>query len=272
MSSIPRPDRAGNPGRRPVASLYLESRYRKLSRELPQTIFYCPDCKGHRHRRKNCQRCGGFGKLTKDSVQELLARRILPAYRARSGKFHGAGREDVDVLMLGRGRPFVFEVVGPRRFDVDLDEVLDRLHREEGERIRCAPFRPVPRARVAELKEARFDKVYRVAVALSGEPTVDPRTLSGRDIDIVQRMPQRVVHRRADLHRERRVTVQSVERTDSTGLEVHILCAHGTYVKEWIDGDGGRTTPSLSELLGVSARCRQLDVLEIVTGDLSADG
>ena len=53
-------------------------------------------------------------------MQELVARQLLPAYRARSGKFHGAGREDIDVRMLGRGRPFVFEVVGPRRHDVDL--------------------------------------------------------------------------------------------------------------------------------------------------------
>ena len=29
-------------------------------------------------------------------------------------KFHGAGREDIDVRMLGRGRPFILEVINPR--------------------------------------------------------------------------------------------------------------------------------------------------------------
>jgi hypothetical protein len=29
-------------------------------------------------------------------------------------KFHGAGREDVDVRMLGRGRPFILQVLNPR--------------------------------------------------------------------------------------------------------------------------------------------------------------
>ena len=28
----------------PRPTVYLESRYRKLERGLPQTIFYCPEC------------------------------------------------------------------------------------------------------------------------------------------------------------------------------------------------------------------------------------
>jgi tRNA pseudouridine synthase 10 len=47
-----------------------------------------------------------------------------------------------------------------------------------------------------------------------------------------------------------------------------VHCQHGTYVKEWISGDEGRTTPSLASLLGVGARCRQLDVEEILTDDV----
>jgi tRNA pseudouridine synthase 10 len=51
-------------------------------------------------------------------------------------------------------------------------------------------------------------------------------------------------------------------------LELRILCQHGTYVKEWISSDEGRTTPSLSSLLGVACTCRQLDVEEILTDDV----
>jgi tRNA pseudouridine synthase 10 len=261
--SVRPPRRPGLPTHR----VFLESRYQKLSRELPQTIFYCPECKGHRRRRKDCARCQGHGKLTRDSVQELLGRRLLPAYRARDGKFHGAGREDVDVLMLGRGRPFVYEVVAPRRLDVDLDELRERLHREDGERVRIEPFKVVPRTRVAELKEARFEKVYRLAVELDGAPTVDPASLVGRSLSIRQRTPQRVAHRRADIDRERRLTIRVVARDAAGRLSFEVLCAHGTYVKEWVSGDDGRTTPSLGDLCGTSARCVELDVLEIVMPD-----
>ena len=63
---------------RPRSTLYLESRYRKLRRGLPQTIFFCPKCKGDRRRRRGCAQCEGYGKLTKDSVQELIGRRLVP--------------------------------------------------------------------------------------------------------------------------------------------------------------------------------------------------
>ena len=68
---------------RPRSTLYLESRYRKLRRGLPQTIFYCPKCKGDRRRRRGCEACEGFGKLTKDSVQELIGRRVIPQMQAK---------------------------------------------------------------------------------------------------------------------------------------------------------------------------------------------
>ncbi|MHC5063656.1 MAG: tRNA pseudouridine(54/55) synthase Pus10 [Planctomycetota bacterium] len=249
----------------PRPKLYLESRYQKLERGLPQTIFYCPVCKGDRRKRKNCERCEGFGKLTKDSVQEILSRRLVPALGARFGKFHGAGREDVDVLMLGRGRPFVFEAVGARRPDLDLDAFLEEFHTRNGERVRFAPFKRVEKARVAYWKEAKFDKVYRAEVKVSVLPDAARRAeLIGQKREILQRTPQRVAHRRADLERERQVEICTMEALDEERLLMEVRCSHGTYVKEWISGDEGRTKSSLSDLLGCAAECAQLDVLEVL--------
>jgi tRNA pseudouridine synthase 10 len=245
--------------------VFLESRYRKLVRGLPQTIFWCPECKGHGRRRAGCARCAGSGRLSADSVQELIARAVLPAFRARAGKFHGAGREDIDVKMLGRGRPFVFEVVGPRNLGVDLGALLERIHDAHGERIRLDPFVAVPRARVAYWKEAQFDKVYRARVRAAAAPAAALReALVGRTLTIRQRTPQRVVHRRADLEREREVIVQRIEPAGERALEVEVRCAHGTYVKEWVSGDEGRTEPSLAGLLGTACECEDLDVLDVL--------
>ncbi len=251
--------------RSPRPRLYLESRYCKLERGLPQTVFYCPECKGDRKRAKSCTRCEGYGKLTKDSVQEILSRRLLPALKARFGKFHGAGREDLDVLMLGRGRPFVFEAVGSRNPDLDLEQFLQGFHERNGERVQFAPFRLVDRARVAYWKEAKFAKIYRAIVQI--DSALDPdmlESLAGRKITIIQRTPQRVAHRRADLERERNVELRSVKSLAPDRLEIEMCCSHGSYVKEWISGDDGRTKPSLGELIGCGARCIQLDVLDIL--------
>ncbi|MCB9877025.1 MAG: hypothetical protein H6835_05420 [Planctomycetes bacterium] len=255
--------------RRPESRLWLESRYRKLKRGLPQTIFFCPRCKGDRRRRHGCPTCEGFGKLTKESVQELIARRLLPKMQAKTGRFHGAGREDIDVLMLGRGRPFVFEVIDPRNPDFDLEELRrDIVERAEGQ-IELEPFRRVGRDRVVYWKETHFDKVYRADVAVEAAPA--PERLAAVAVHagaIVQRTPQRVAHRRADLDRERRLQVLALEPREEGMLELRVLCQHGTYVKEWISGDEERTSPSLASLLGVPCRCVALDVEQIMTDDV----
>lgn len=248
----------------PRQNLFFESRYRKLVRGLPQTIFWCPACKGDRRRREGCAPCEGFGKLTRESVQELIGRRMLPAFQARSGAFHGAGREDIDVLMLGQGRPFVYEVTGARKFDVDLAALRDEIVARAGGQIELQPFVAVRRDRVAFWKQSQFDKIYRAEVEVATPPRdlAAARAFAGA---VVQRTPQRVAHRRADLDRERTVRVLSLQPLANGRLELRVLCQHGTYVKEWISGDDGRTTPSLAQLLGVASACAVLDVEEIVT-------
>jgi len=77
------PERADD---RPQVKLFLEGRYRKLVRDLPQTVFFCPECKGHPRRRRKCPRCEGWGKLTKDSVQELVGWVVGGMFRTRKNK------------------------------------------------------------------------------------------------------------------------------------------------------------------------------------------
>lgn len=257
------------PAPRPRVDLWLESRYRKLRRGLPQTVLFCPRCKGDRRRRRDCTECAGFGKLTRESVQELIARRLVPAMQAKQGRFHGAGREDIDVLMLGRGRPFVFEVVGARNPDIDLEALRRDIEARAEGAIELQPFVRVARRRVAYWKETHFDKIYRAEVAL-GAPAAPEAVAAATAFAgvVVQRTPQRVAHRRADLDRERALRVLALQSLPDGALELRVLCQHGTYVKEWISGDEGRTTPSLAGLLGVPATCRQLDVEEILTDDV----
>lgn len=246
--------------------MFLESRYRKLVRDLPQTILWCHGCGGRWPMKNHCRECQGFGKLSKDSVQELLTRVIQPLYRARDAIFHGAGREDIDVRMLGRGRPFVFELFAPRETTVDVGRLHERVNERYAGRIEVAPFTVTTRSRVKFWKEGLFAKIYRaVAEGLAPLPPERCTELAGKALTIEQHTPQRVAHRRADLARTREVTVTSAVRLDATHLELELHCAHGTYVKEWISGDDGRTKPSLAELLGVPCACVELDVLEILT-------
>ena len=60
------------------------------------------------------------------------------------------------------------------------------------------------------------------------------------------------------------VSAPTAELTEN-GLfaEVTLRCESGTYVKETIHGDGGRTIPSVASLLAVDCDVEWLDVADI---------
>ncbi len=254
----------------PKIRVFVEGRYRKLTRDLPQTVFYCPECKGHPRRRRKCERCEGFGKLTRDSVQELIGWVLGAALKTRKNKFHGAGREDVDVRMLGTGRPFVMEFISPKQPDVDLAALEEEINRRNEGRLEVFGLYWCDRSRVRAVKESRNPKDYQALVRLGGEVREETlAALVGRRIEIEQRTPGRVAHRRADKVRERWIEVLRIEPAEAPDLRrVTLRTEHGTYVKEAITGEGGATSPSLSDLLGVPCECVELDVLAILGEDL----
>jgi tRNA pseudouridine synthase 10 len=253
----------------PKTKVFLEGRYRKLSRDLPQTVFFCPDCKGHARRRKKCARCEGFGKLTKDSVQELIGWVAGKAFGTRKHVFHGAGREDVDVRMLGSGRPFVVELVEPKIFEVDLAALEAEINRRNEGRLEIQNLHWTEKARIAKLKETHHAKEYEALVELATPAAPEKlAALVGRRLEITQHTPDRVAHRRADKDRMRWIEFRSLEPLeDPLLLRVRLSTQHGTYVKEVLSGEGGKTTPSLSSLLEVACRCRELDVLAILDAE-----
>lgn len=248
--------------------VYVEGRYRKLTRDLPQTVFFCPSCKGHPRRRRGCEQCEGFGKLTRDSVQELLGWVIGKAFGTRKHKFHGAGREDMDVRMLGTGRPFVLELLDPKVSDVDLAACEALVNDRNEGRLELEGLHWTEKERIRVIKEGKFAKRYRALVSIEG--TVADETLAelrGKRLELAQQTPGRVAHRRADKIRERWIELETVERAGDDMLDVTIVSEHGTYLKEAISGEDERTTPNLAGLLGVPAKCAELDVLGILDED-----
>ena len=90
-------------------------------------------------------------------------------------------------------------------------------------------------------------------------------------VNLAQRTPERVAHRRADLVRRRKVIETrdaSVEINDEGNIYVEftLRCESGTYVKETVHGDDGRTQPSIASLIKAKCTVEWLDV-----GDIHAD-
>lgn len=246
--------------------VFVEGRYRKLSRDLPQTVFFCPECKGHPRRRRKCEKCEGFGKLTRDSVQELVGWVLGKGFGTRKHKFHGAGREDVDVRMLGRGRPFILELLNPSEPNADLAELEALVNSRNEGRLEISELHFSEKARVRVLKEGKHAKRYTALVEIEGgfDAAIVESIIGDRRV-LQQRTPNRVAHRRADLVRERWIEVESITSVSETTMQVQLMTEHGTYVKEFISGEEGRTDPCLGGILGgMVCCCVELDVLDIL--------
>jgi tRNA pseudouridine synthase 10 len=242
-----------------VLPVYVRGRYRKLDRTLPQTRWPCRRCHG-----RGCTVCHGTGKTYSTSVEEIVAAPFLSATGAEGTRFHGMGREDIDARMLGRGRPFVLELRRPRRRSIDLERMASELARDAAGRVEVVDLAPSSANEVVQVKEASPEKSYRVGVM--GEASVAKvnealELALGRAI--AQRTPKRVAHRRSDRVRTRRVVAARVLEAEAGRFTLEIRTEAGTYVKEWVEGDDGRTVPSLSSLLGVPLKVEFLDVLEI---------
>jgi tRNA pseudouridine synthase 10 len=241
-----------------ISSVFFYGRYRKFERGIPQTHWDCRACRG-----KGCEKCDFTGKQYPDSVEELIGRPACALFDAQNAVLHGAGREDIDARMIGTGRPFVLEMVSPKRRSVDLADLEGEINRAAHGRVSVSLERWSDRPEVETLKSNKAHKKYRILVEVEGALSADEfanaiKTLQGATIQ--QRTPERVAHRRADKVRERKVLdIGYVGRQDDRFV-VDVLSEAGLYIKELISGDGGRTTPSLAEILKKPAHVTSLDV------------
>ncbi len=234
-----------------VNSLLFYGRYNKYSRELPQTEWPCSDCGG-----SGCDSCEWTGQQYQGSVQEIVQKPFIEQTKGIDAKFHGAGREDIDVKCFGK-RPFVVEIREPLHRDLDLDEIQAEINKDE--RIEVFDLEETHHNKPAEVKQLEADKSYRAHIEVDNLESVNLEVLKKLEGIVEQRTPSRVEHRRADKVREREVKEVSWEIEENI-LLLDVRAESGTYIKELISSDEGRTTPSVSGLLGQKAECIQLDV------------
>jgi len=242
-----------------VHSIFIFGRYRKLIRGIPQTRWVCKRCKG-----RGCAHCNGKGKMYPESVEEVIGRPFAEASSARDYRLHGMGREDIDVRMLGNGRPFILELLEPKKRVIDLAGAVNCVNTLAGGKVEISGVRYAKRGDVERIKSARYDKSYLVEVRCEGgvegiEEAI--KTLSGAEIE--QRTPKRVLQRRADLVRRRRVVEARLISSEKDKAFIMFRVNAGTYVKELITGDENRTTPSLASLLARKCDVIALDVVQV---------
>ncbi len=195
------------------------------------------------------------------SIEEIIGEIIKKYSKCTNYFLHASGREDVDVENHA-GRPFVMELVNPKE-DFSLEKITEDL--EKDGRVLVKDLRNVKRGFVELVSTSHFDKTYVAEIECEKELSEDDlkkiKSLEG--VMLEQKTPNRVMHRRADLERKRKIIKMEIEKQSGNSATISIEVEAGTYIKELINGDEGRTKPSISELLGCKVGCKKLIVKEI---------
>jgi len=230
--------------------LYLKGKYLKFGRYISQMVWIRKD----------------GSKKYKLSLEEVC-RKLLDIVNGVNVRIHASGREDVDVRMLGNGRPLIIEVSNPKNRDVDLSRVHEALTGNPW--IHVVVDKKVSPTAVTWLKQSNPRKVYRVVTYSDGKiSNIELNNLRKffTNRTIKQLTPRRVLGRKKERLRIRKVYEVNAKLLHSNIIEFIVECDGGLYVKELVHGDGGRTSPSFAEFLQKNLTVLLLDVLKVGDG------
>ncbi|XP_031835606.1 pseudouridine synthase 10 [Nomia melanderi] len=251
------------------SSIFIGGRYNKLSREISQTPWFI----------------NGEKKM-ETSVQDLLCNPIADAVKAQSIKFLSSGREDVDVRTIYSGRPFAVELINPRMTkitDALLSNLIQKINQSSKQVQITTNLKVLSRLDLKKLKKGEKvkTKIYR-AICICRTKPEDMLSLEKlnnmKRIEIIQKTPIRVLHRRPLSPRirviyemrarwmkpqESQALLTTASEDPSMFFVLDIKTQAGTYVKEFVHGDFGRTKPSLCDILKAEVDIVALDVTGI---------
>ena len=233
-------------------SIYLAGRYNKYSRALSQTPWILD----------------GVRKAD-TSVQDLIYIHLQPALRCETVRFSSSGREDVDVRMLGSGRPFLLELLNPKVVNLtneDYQTIQSHINTSTTDiSVQSLCVVSSNASKILKIGEENKKKTYSALVWSSQPVTAEQLKFLDdiRDLKIAQKTPIRVLHRRSLATRERTIYSMCVFFIDDKHFKLDLVTEAGTYIKEFIHGDFGRTVPNMCTLLGHEADILALDVTDL---------
>ena len=178
--------------------------------------------------------------------------------------------------MLGRGRPFVVELIEPdARVDVssiDLNKIAAQTAELSSDLVTVKDLQWVKRSEVNAMRNEETEKKKKYsALCCASRPMsqaeLDEFNSRMKPFAIEQKTPLRVLHRRPLATRKRTIESLALRREpgrDDRYFSMDVISEAGTYIKELVHSDFGRTKPSLGDLIGdCQTDIISLDVVEV---------
>ena len=194
------------------APLFIAGRYNKYSRTLSQTPWFVDG-----------------GRKGETSVQELICDPLQSVVMPTNVCFSSSGREDIDVRMLGNGRPFMLEFVNPRvRLTAEHCQSLEEKINSSTELVAVRHLTVVGKKAQSILKEGEEEKRkhYHALIWCNQgvtEQDLDTLVSCRPEFSIAQKTPIRVLHRRSAATRERMIYSMRGELVDANHFYLHLV-------------------------------------------------
>jgi len=174
--------------------------------------------------------------------------------------------------MLGNGRPFYFEIMNPRKpllSQQELDDAQKEINETQKDLIQIDHLTMITDRDLVIIKEGEETKRKTYSALVWISKIVTPEIIDkinqyqDKEFTIQQQTPIRVLQRRAQMIRPKIIYSMKAEALENHFLTLQLQTEAGTYIKEFIHGDLGRTKPNLGDLLDCYADIMALDVLEV---------
>ncbi|CAK74082.1 unnamed protein product (macronuclear) [Paramecium tetraurelia] len=234
-------------------NIFIKGNYIKLGRYISQTPWIIDG-----------------NKIYEDSIEDLVSAEACKIFKPSSVKFHSGGREDIDVRMLGNGRPFAIELVDPHQGVLNqTQEILSQIESKINSQnvVKVTPLTYTDTNIFGDLKNSETNKVKAYCCVVECKNAVNADLLEQanqiKDLVIKQKTPIRVLHRRTQMVRDKIIHSLLIKKINEKWLLVYVLSSAGTYIKEFIHSDLDRTVPNLCSLLQNECDIYQLDVIKL---------
>lgn len=234
-------------------NIYLRGNYLKFSREIGQSPW----------------EVNGV-KICNSSVEDEIKQTLKGFFDCDDCIMSAGGREDRDVRMLGSGRPFIMDISNPRRKYSALKKIkqIEEEVNKNTTLIKIMNLQVCDKNEYAVLKKYEDSKQKFYTCFVWASKKLDKFDIEKinevKDLSIIQKTPMRVMHRRALMDRKKMIFKMEAKQVNENFMIVDVLASAGTYIKEFIHSDLGRTNPSLMSVLDCECDILQLDVMNIV--------
>ena len=224
--------------------LFLAGRYVKTRLGLPQKKDKCQICLG-----SGCVSCNYLGASSLNSVEAIIARRILEITRGENPKFSWIGSEDKNSLVLGKGRPFLLRISNPKIRSLKTDLKVQ----ENGVCAVIKQGKPQDSFKVP----AHF--ITKTRINIECERHLQRRSLRKllsvlENTEVTFKAKSKIV--------SKKIYSIKLNQVNENKFDVTLIADGGLLIKQFVGGQEYHE-PNISKIIGSKCECTAFDILDV---------